>query len=349
MKESSRGGHPDHDVGEGQVGQQLTVAGETVEPLHVALARPALRVDEIAEGSHPSKPRGRDRARGAGRRHAGRATPASARRSRRRVRGAHDGLADEAAHGERERRLRRDLGDRPRRQQCRVGRCADPAARTRRRRSRRSGRACGAPARARRCPARRAAACSPRRPRASRRSWRAARSARAGTATPRPGRHPRRRPRGRRTRSAASVAALRRGPVEVAHDLLVALERGGDVHHRVVGPVAAHRERGGDPGLAELRPARRPVDPGQHVDAGAPERRADPRQLARVERAELRLPARRSESGALVGEPERESDRRRVGVGIHECRRAGRRARARRRARSRSSIARVLRPVPTPR
>ena len=48
------GRHPDHDVGERQVGEKLTVAGETVEPLHVGFARPTLGVDEIAEGRHPS-------------------------------------------------------------------------------------------------------------------------------------------------------------------------------------------------------------------------------------------------------------------------------------------------------
>ena len=48
------GRHPDHDVGEREVGEQLTVAGEAVEPLDVGFARPALGVDEIAEGRHPS-------------------------------------------------------------------------------------------------------------------------------------------------------------------------------------------------------------------------------------------------------------------------------------------------------
>ena len=124
------------------------------------------------------------------------------------------------------------------------------------------------------------------------------------------------------TRSAAAQGRQGRGiasrTVQVAHDLLVALERGGDIDDGVVGPLAARGERGGDAARAELGPARRTVQAGEHVDAGAAERRADPRQLARVQPAELGLPARGRESGRLVGETERQGDRRRVGVGIDQ-------------------------------
>ena len=57
--------------------------------------------------------------------------------------------------------------------------------------------------------------------------------------------------------------------VEIAHDLLVALERSGDVDDGVVRPLAACRQRGRDAGLAELGPARRTVETREHVDAGA--------------------------------------------------------------------------------
>ena len=48
------------------------------------------------------------------------------------------------------------------------------------------------------------------------------------------------------------------------------------------------------------------------------ERRADPGELARVQPAQLGLAARRREARSLVGETERQGDRRRVGVGIHQ-------------------------------
>ena len=89
--------------------------------------------------------------------------------------------------------------------------------------------------------------------------------------------------------SAASVAALRRGSVEVAHDLLVALERRRDVDDGVVRPLAARGERGRDARGAELGPARRTVEAGEDVHAGTTERRRDPGELAGVEAAELGL------------------------------------------------------------
>ena len=47
-----RARHPQHDVGEGEVGEQLPVADEQVQPLDVGLAGAALRLDEITEGRH---------------------------------------------------------------------------------------------------------------------------------------------------------------------------------------------------------------------------------------------------------------------------------------------------------
>ena len=48
-------GHPQHDVGEGEIGEQLPVADEQVQPLDVGLARSPLGLDEITEGRHASR------------------------------------------------------------------------------------------------------------------------------------------------------------------------------------------------------------------------------------------------------------------------------------------------------
>ena len=92
-----------------------------------------------------------------------------------------------------------------------------------------------------------------------------------------------------------------------------------DVDDGVVGPLAAHREGGRDARLAELRPARWPVE--ARSARRTPERpsgRADARELAGVEPAELGLTARGGEAGPLVREAEGERDRGRVRVGVDE-------------------------------
>ena len=51
--------HPQHDVGEGEVGEQLQVADEHVQPVDVGLTAAALGEDEFTEGRHrPSVVRG---------------------------------------------------------------------------------------------------------------------------------------------------------------------------------------------------------------------------------------------------------------------------------------------------
>ncbi|MDQ1083305.1 hypothetical protein QE414_001312 [Microbacterium sp. SORGH_AS 344] len=45
---------PDHNVGEGQISEQLSVAGEPVQPLDVGLAGAPLGVDEFTQCRHPS-------------------------------------------------------------------------------------------------------------------------------------------------------------------------------------------------------------------------------------------------------------------------------------------------------
>lgn len=84
------GGHPHDDVGEGEVGQKLTISGEPVQPLHVRFAGPALGVHEIAERRHVSR---------LPTRRAGCAPSADARRTAARplgCRGRLDDLADES-------------------------------------------------------------------------------------------------------------------------------------------------------------------------------------------------------------------------------------------------------------
>ena len=49
---SRRGRHPEHDVGEGEVGEQLAVAGEAVQPLDVGFAGAALGEHEVGESGH---------------------------------------------------------------------------------------------------------------------------------------------------------------------------------------------------------------------------------------------------------------------------------------------------------
>ena len=42
--------HPEHDVGERKVGEQLPVADQEVQPLDVGVAEAALRLNELTEG-----------------------------------------------------------------------------------------------------------------------------------------------------------------------------------------------------------------------------------------------------------------------------------------------------------
>ena len=44
-----RAGNPEHDVGEGEVGEQLQVADKQVQPLDVRLARATLGEHEVGE------------------------------------------------------------------------------------------------------------------------------------------------------------------------------------------------------------------------------------------------------------------------------------------------------------
>ena len=92
----------------------------------------------------------------------------------------------------------------------------------------------------------------------------------------------------------------------------------GDIDDRVVRPLAADRERAAT--RVSLSSGQRDgrLSPVSTSTPDAPERRADPRELARVEPAELGLAARRREPGPLVGEAQRERDRRRVRVGVDQ-------------------------------
>lgn len=47
-------GNPENDVCRGEVGEQLPVARETVEPFDIIVGQAALGMDEITEGGHPT-------------------------------------------------------------------------------------------------------------------------------------------------------------------------------------------------------------------------------------------------------------------------------------------------------
>ena len=53
--EAALGGrHPEHDVGEGEVGEELEIADEEVQPFDVRVRGAAVGEDEITEGRHPT-------------------------------------------------------------------------------------------------------------------------------------------------------------------------------------------------------------------------------------------------------------------------------------------------------
>ena len=132
--------HPEHDVGEGEVGEQLPVADEQVQPLDVGLAGAPLREDEITERRHASSVAGCLSVRTPGPMPRDGAAARAARPARALRRASGGGttlLVDEALDGQ----PRRRRGARPR------AACRRPARRRRRRGGRRAR--C-APARCRR-------------------------------------------------------------------------------------------------------------------------------------------------------------------------------------------------------